>query len=110
MNIEGNTVVEGVVFNSESNMEEQTGGVFGGGDASGVKGDVVVKIDANGQQEDKGYDYNTYRVFGGGNKAKVEGNTTVNLLKGVINDDVFGGGNEAEVTGSVVVNIKDGDD
>ena len=116
LTIEGNTVVMGKVVNvtidADGNKEitygAQTGGVFGGGDASGVVGNTIVKIDASGQQTTDGYDYNTYNVFGGGNKATVTGNSKVTLKnKSVISSNVFGGGNEAPVTGSSEVNIEE---
>lgn len=116
LTIEGNTVVMGKVVNvtEDANGNKvitygaQTGGVFGGGDASGVVGNTIVKIDASGQQTTDGYDYNTYNVFGGGNKATVTGNCKVTLKnKSVISSNVFGGGNEAPVTGSSEVNIEE---
>lgn len=105
LSIEETAVVEGKV-NIGEDSEAQTGGVFGGGDASAVVGNTVVKIDATGQQND--YGYNTYNVFGGGNKASVTGNSTVTLEgKSVINGSVYGGGNEAPVSGNATVNILD---
>ncbi len=106
LNIQGNSLIQGLEFDENGVVSSaQTGGVFGGGDASGVSGDIEVNIAADGQQSANSFDYNTFNVFGGGNKAIVNGNTTVTLTDGVINNDVFGGGNEAEVTGSTVVNI-----
>ena len=106
LNILGNSLIQGLEFDENGVVSSaQTGGVFGGGDASGVSGDIEVNIAADGQQSANSFDYNTFNVFGGGNKAIVNGNTTVTLTDGVINNDVFGGGNEAEVTGSTVVNI-----
>ena len=117
LNIEGKAVVEGMVTQVDENGEVvtdaqgkpvivQSGGVYGGGDASGVVGNTTVVINAPEQQTSKGYDYNTYNVFGGGNKAQVDGDSEVNIYKGVIDKDVFGGGNEADVTGTATVNIQ----
>lgn len=105
LNIEGNTLVIGNV--TEDNLTTQSGGVFGGGDASGVDGDTEVKIDASGQKN--GYTYNTCNVFGGGNKADVSGNTSVELTgSSKVQNNVYGGGNLAGVNGSTTVNIKNG--
>ena len=108
LNIQGSAVVEGFEFDENNQITaSQTGGVFGGGDASGVIGNIDVNIAATGQQTSKNLDYNTFNVFGGGNKAIVDGSTNVTLTDGVINNNVFGGGNEAEVTGSTTVNIEE---
>ena len=88
LNIEGNTLVMGIV--TENGRPVQSGGVFGGGDASGVDGNTQVNIDASSQKD--GYTYNTYNVFGGGNKADVGGNVTVDIESGTIENDVYGGG------------------
>ena len=115
LNIEGNTVVMGKIVNITKDANDQnvitygaqTGGVFGGGDSSGVVGDTEVTIDTSSQNTTDGYDYNTYNVFGGGNKATVTGNSKVTLKnKSVISNNVFGGGNEAPVTGSAEVSIE----
>ena len=88
LNIEGNTLVKGNV--TENNVTTQSGGVYGGGDASAALGDTEVNIDASGQQS--GFTYNAYNVFGGGNKADVGGSVVVNMKNGVVDNDVFGGG------------------
>lgn len=104
LNITGNTLVKGNVYNVDGTIKEQSGGVFGGGDASGVTGNTEVNINASGQKSEG---YNVYNVYGGGNSAPVTGNTEVNLKgKSIINGDVFGGGNEGLVSGSTTVNIK----
>ena len=61
------------------------GGVFGGGDASGVNGNTIVTIN-NTKAE------GIYNVFGGGNQADVSGAVTVNMINGIISHDVYGGG------------------
>ena len=110
LDIEGNTLVEGNVFETNDlgvqTVKEQTGGAFGGGDASDVVGNTTVKIDASGQQTEG---YNVYNVFGGGNKATVTGEATVNLIKGIVNKNLFGGGNEADVTRNTSVNMTGGE-
>ena len=95
LNITGNTLVEGFVFDASGNPTTQTGGAFGGGDASAALGDTEVNINATGQQA--GASYNAYNVFGGGNVASVGGTTTVNVTQGTVSQRVFGGGNEADV-------------
>ncbi len=113
LTIEGNTVVMGKIVNMTKDAEgnniitygAQTGGAFGGGDASGVVGNTTVVINAPEQQTSEGYNYNTYNVFGGGNKAQVDGDSEVYLYNGIIDKDVFGGGNEAVVTGTATVNL-----
>lgn len=112
LNIKGSTVVMGKIVNKDedgnfTSYGAQTGGVFGGGDSSGVTGDTEVEINASSQKTTDGYDYNAYNVFGGGNKASVTGDSKVTLKNNsVINGSVFGGGNEAPVTGSATVNIE----
>ena len=88
LNIEGNTLVMGSV--TENNVTVQSGGIFGGGDASAVNGNTQVNIDASAQKS--GYTYNTYNVFGGGNKADVGGSVTVSMEQGVVDNDIYGGG------------------
>ena len=95
LNITGNTLVEGYVFDASGNPTTQTGGVFGGGDASAALGNTEVNINATSQQA--GSSYNAYNVFGGGNVASVGGTTTVNVNNGTVSQRVFGGGNEADV-------------
>ncbi len=102
MNIKGNTLVKGNVFQTDNNgnvlkdefgnnlVKEQSGGVFGGGDASAALGDTEVNINATGLKT--GYAYNTYNVFGGGNLADVGGSVTVNMIAGTVDKDVYGGG------------------
>ena len=98
LNIDGSTLVKGQVVTEVEDDEgvisysygAQTGGVFGGGDASEALGDTEVNINAPTTKTEGGY--NIYNVFGGGNKASVNGNTTVNLKNGVIQNNVFGGG------------------
>ena len=112
LNIDGSTLVKGQVVTEVEDDEgvisysygAQTGGVFGGGDASEALGDTEVNINAPTTKTEGGY--NIYNVFGGGNKASVNGNTTVNLKNGVIQNNVFGGGNEGVVEGSTTVNIE----
>ena len=108
VNITGNTLVEGYVYDENGNKTTvQKGGVFGGGDSSSVTGDTEVEINASSQKTTAGYDYNAYNVFGGGNKASVTGDSNVTLKgKSVISNNVFGGGNEAPVTGNATVNIE----
>ena len=95
LNITGNTLVEGYVFDASGNPTEQLRGVFGGGDSSAALGDTEVNINATSQQAGK--TYNAYNVFGGGNIARVGGTTTVNVTNGTVSQRVFGGGNEADV-------------
>ena len=105
INITGNTLVQGFIFDEEGNITNvQSGGVFGGGDSSAALGDTEVNINVSGQKTN--YAYNTYNVYGGGNLAGVGGNTTVNLQGNTeIYGNVFGGGNKGVVSGSTTVNI-----
>jgi hypothetical protein len=105
LNIEGNTLIKGYELDDEGEITtKQTGGVFGGGDASGVTGNTEVNIEATSQKTEG---YNAYNVYGGGNSAPVTGNTEVNLKKNtIINGNVYGGGNEGAVSGSATVNIE----
>ena len=105
LNIEGNTLIKGYELDDEGEITtKQQGGVFGGGDASGVTGSTEVTANASGQKTEG---YNVHNVYGGGNSAPVSGNTVV-TIKGntVVNDNVYGGGNEGPVTGSTTVNIE----
>ncbi len=85
LNITGNTIVEGKVFNEDGTVKEITGGVFGGGDASAALGDTEVNV--NG-----GTSSSILNVFGGGNRADVSGSVTVNMQNGTVNQSVYGGG------------------
>jgi len=87
LNIEGNTLVKGNV--TEEGETTQSGGVFGGGDASAALGDTELNFNASGQKSEG---YNSYNVFGGGNKADVGGKVTVNMKNGVVAHDIYGGG------------------
>ena len=49
----------------------ETGGVFGGGDASAVSGNATVTLQGNTKV--------LGNVFGGGNKGEVSGKTTVKI-------------------------------
>ena len=107
LNINGNTVVKGMTDIGGA-TEAQTGGVFGGGDASSVGGNTTVTINANGQKTSDGYTYNTFNVFGGGNDAAVVGNSSVTLAGNTqVLGNVFGGGNKGIVSGTATVNIQD---
>lgn len=115
LNIDGNTVVMGqeVSEDADGNITygAQTGGIFGGGDASAVIGETEVVINASGLKS--GYAYNVQNVYGGGNNGEIKSNTSgatgnaVVTLRGntVVNADVFGGGNKGVVEGSATVNI-----
>ncbi len=62
LTLKGNTYVQGV---------GETGGVFGGGDASAVSGNATVTLQGNTKV--------LGNVFGGGNKGEVSGKTTVKI-------------------------------
>ncbi|MBR4649449.1 MAG: hypothetical protein IKO67_04790 [Bacteroidaceae bacterium] len=94
LNITGNTIVEGKVFNDNGTVKEITGGVFGGGDASAALGDTEVNI--NG-----GTSSSILNVFGGGNQADVSGNITVNMQNGTVNQSLYGGGALAKANTAV---------
>lgn len=106
LNILGNTLIKGFELDDDGNITTtQTGGVFGGGDASGVTGNTEVIVNAT-SQKDEGY--NVHNVYGGGNHGPISGNTTVTLQGNtVVNSDVFGGGNMGVVEGSARVDIKE---
>ena len=107
LNITGNTLVEGFVFDASGNPTTQTGGVFGGGDASAALGDTEVNISASGQKA--GSTYNTYNVFGGGNVASVGGSTTVNVNSGIVQNGVYGGCNaQGTIGGNTNVTLTGG--
>ena len=107
LNITGNTLVEGFVFDASGNPTTQTGGVFGGGDASAALGDTEVNISASGQKA--GSTYNTYNVFGGGNVASVGGSTEVNVNNGTVQNGVYGGCNaQGTIGGNTTVTLTGG--
>ena len=92
----GNTCVEGYIFDDNGNLTaNQTGGAFGGGDASSVSGKATVTINTPSRQTGKSY--NVYNVFGGGNSADVGEQTKVELTDGIIGHNVYGGGNVGSV-------------
>ena len=117
LTVKGNTVVEGKIFEYDTNgdvvknettgeysVKEQTGGVFGGGDESAVNENTKVRI----QKEDEGDQTPTVNnVFGGGNTADVVGDAVVMMSHGTVSHDVFGGGKGATtvVGGDVNVHI-----
>ena len=105
LTVKGNTVVEGKIFNSAGNATgEQTGGVFGGGDESGVNGDTKVRI----QKADEGASAPTVNnVFGGGNTADVNGKAVVMMSHGTVSHDIYGGGKGETTTvqNDVIVHI-----
>ena len=104
LNIKGNTLIKGYEFDDDGNQTTtQSGGIYGGGDASGVTGSAEVTVNASSQQTEG---YNVYNVYGGGNHGTVSGNTTVTLQGNtVVEADVFGGGNMGIVEGSARVDI-----
>ena len=117
LTIQGNTVVEGNIFQYDDNgkvvkdgsgnnvIMETTGGVFGGGDESAVNQNTQVTVEATGTD-------GVLNVFGGGNTADVIGDAEVTMTSGKVVHDVFGGGKGSTtvVGGNVTVNIgtKDG--
>ena len=101
LTIKGNTIVRGKIFNEDGTVKEETGGVFGGGDMSAVKG--YTKVDIQNTEKTEGI----LNVFGGGNTADVLGDATITMTAGVIAQDVYGGGKGATtvVGGNVTVNL-----
>ncbi len=108
LNVTGNTLVEGKVFDRNGNVIEQTGGVFGGGDESKVTGTnktVTVNINQTGGSATRYLN----NVFGGGNKGDVASDVQVTVQgSSFVSNNVFGGGNLADVGGSVTVNMNSG--
>ena len=79
LTIAGTTTVAGVING------QATGGVFGGGDASGVNGDTSVTMQG-------GQGGSVRNIYGGGNVADVSGSVTVSMTSGNVTGDVYGGG------------------
>ena len=100
LNIQGNTVVEGKTFNADGTVKEQTGGVFGGGDASPATNTIVT---INGGQTSS-----LWNIYGGGNKGPVSGNTSVTMQAGTVAHNLYGGGNMEVVNGNTTVNYNGG--
>ena len=106
LTIDGDTYIQGIIHGKLNNSgvlvvdndkddSSSEGGVFGGGDASGVIGNTEVNIMASGLRQldaTTTAEYNTFNVFGGGNKADVGGNVVVNMTNGVVSHDIYGGG------------------
>ena len=94
LTIRGGTKVSGIVEG------ETTGGVFGGGDMSAIKGNTRVNVEATDGE-------GVVNVYGGGNTADVDGNTEVNMTGGTVTENVYGGGKGQTTTvgGSATVNI-----
>ncbi|MBO4463228.1 MAG: chitobiase/beta-hexosaminidase C-terminal domain-containing protein [Prevotella sp.] len=123
LNITGNTLVEGKIFDGNGAVTAQTGGVFGGGAQSEVTGtDKTVKVNINqtggsasryvnnvfggGDEGDvasevevkiEGTSYVAHDVYGGGNNADVKKNTKVTMEGGTVMGNVYGGGNLGDV-------------
>lgn len=90
--VTGDTYIQGLIDG------EPNGGVFGGGDASAVKGTTTVNIQTTNANA-------IANVYGGANMADVGGATTVNVTSGTIGN-VFGANNQSGTKAqSVVVNI-----
>ena len=108
LNVTGNSLIEGKIFDKNGNVTGQTGGVFGGGDESKVTGaDKTVTVNINQTGTTVGHYINN--VFGGGNEGDVASavQVTVEGVSEILND-VYGGGNLADVSGKVTVNIEGG--
>lgn len=107
LNITGNTLVEGKIFDEDGNVIGQTGGVFGGGDESKVTGTdktVIVNINQTGGSAT----HYLNNVFGGGNKGDVASEVQVTIQgASYISNDVYGGGALAN-TGSTSVSLSGG--
>ena len=79
LTITDNTVIESKVFNEDGTVDNtKIGGVYGGGDASGVintttpaNASTTVNVQGNAQVYGN--------VFGGGNEGAVSGSTEVNI-------------------------------
>ena len=123
LNITGNTLVEGKIFDGNGVVTAQTGGVFGGGAKSevtgtnktvtvninqsagsasryinnvyggGDEGDVASEVVVNVQNTS----YVLHDVFGGGNAADVKKNTQVTMSGGTVMGNIYGGGNLGDV-------------
>ena len=74
LTVEGNTTVEGKVYDADGNVvSDEVGGIFGGGNESTVTGNTTVTLQGNADVWGS--------VYGGGNKGKVSGSATVNIIK-----------------------------
>ena len=108
LNVTGNTLVEGKIFDVDGNVIGQTGGVFGGGDESKVTGTLkTVQVNINTTSANHATSY-INNVFGGGNNGDVASETEVNVIgSSFVKDDVFGGGKgqTTVVENDVTVNI-----
>ena len=108
LTVKGSTYVQGMIYKYGDDgttivSSEQTGGVFGGGDESAVKGNTKVDIQGTATS---GTNQGINNVYGGGNTADVEGGTTVSVTGGKT-IDVYGGGRGETTTvkGDVTVHI-----
>ena len=126
LTIQGETVVEGKIFQYDSNGKvikdgagnnvvlETSGGVFGGGDESAVNHSTQVTVEETVVDEVHKKPV-VLNVFGGGNTADVVENTVVSITGGTIgngdasdtNGNVYGGGKgqTTVVGGNVTVNL-----
>jgi hypothetical protein len=81
---------------------DETGYVFGGGDAAKVIGNTtVIYNDAN-------LSSSIIKLFGGGNAADIEGTTSVTLTAGKVTGGVYGGCNSTGSVGAVTVTLNGG--
>ena len=107
LNITGNTLVEGKIFDAGGTVIGQTGGVYGGGDESkvtGVNKTVTVNINQTGGSPTRYLN----NVFGGGNKGDVVSDVQVTIQgTSYIKNDVYGGGALADA-GNTVVTLSGG--
>ena len=70
LTIEGNSKI-GYDENGQRSVQEDSGNVFGGGDASATNGNTTVTISGNAEIFGN--------VYGGGNNGNVSGSATVNI-------------------------------
>ena len=72
LTLDGNTVIEGKVFDEDGTVKtDEIGGVFGGGAQSAVNGNITVNLQGNTEVFGN--------VYGGGDEGIVEGSTEVNI-------------------------------
>lgn len=76
LTLDGSTKVECKFFNEDGSIDNtKKGGVYGGGQASAVKGTHKVTVNLKGTTQVNG------NVYGGGDQGTVEGSTEVNIIQ-----------------------------
>lgn len=110
-NLYGGANQAAITGDIELNIETgRFGNIFGGNNSSGsISGTITVNINKD-DDADCASNWYVGNVYGGGNLASYTGSPEVNILNGLVTNNVYGGGlgSSATVTGNPVVHVNGG--